>query len=134
MVAGPRRSDAAVSERLAYERLDKRIFTRYVKPLVTMALIEEHRRTPLGIHSDALERVLRYVRRNQGRQDGQYVIVTTVPSREWAVARLSGTRRVPAEIDGEDRFFSRAEAEHAVFLRRLRDLGLEIEALRVPTG
>lgn len=115
-----------MKERRLYEEIDRRLFERWVKPLVTPEIIEEHRRSPFGFHSDGLERVLRYVRKNRGGQAGQYVIVRTKPDKEWAIARLSGVRGVPAEI-GPDRFTSLASAEHGVFLRRLRDLGLLAE-------
>ncbi len=88
--------------------------------MITDELIAEHERQPLGQHSDALERVLNYFRR-QPIPD-KYAIVCTVPDREWRICRLSGRRGVgPALIDDEV-FNSEEKAHHAVFLRRIRDL------------
>jgi hypothetical protein len=111
-------------EQEVYERLDALIVEWYVRPLVTPELVEEHRRNPLGHHSDALERVLRYVRRSRGRLEGAYVIVALEPYRSFAIGTLSAQRGVSPAIDRSEIFASREEAEHAVFVRRLRDLGL----------
>jgi hypothetical protein len=108
----------------AYEALDARILADTIKPLVTKQIIEEHKRKPIGIHSDALERVLIYLRRHRLKTAGKYIIVCTKPHQEWRMATLSGVRGVPPKIDEQSRFTSREEAEHGVFLKRLADLGL----------
>ncbi len=47
---------------LCYARFDARLAAQIARS-ITPALIEEHRRAPLGAHSDALARVLNYFRR-----------------------------------------------------------------------
>lgn len=92
-----------------------------IKALITEELIEEHRRKPLGQHSDALERVLNYFRRQP--QPGKYVIVATRPWEEYRIGVLSGVRGTPAEILGDGGTFATEQAAmHGVFLRRVRDL------------
>jgi branched-chain amino acid transport system permease protein len=92
-----------------------------IKALVTDDLIEEHRRKPLGQHSDALERVLNYLRRQP--QPGKYVIVAIRPWEEYRIGVLSGVRGTPARIlEDSDTFASEEEAMHGVFVRRIRDL------------
>ena len=44
---------------------DTRMSAAQVTSVVTAELIEEHRRNPVGFHSLELERVLRYMRRQQ---------------------------------------------------------------------
>jgi branched-chain amino acid transport system permease protein len=97
---------------------------RALRPLITSELIAEHERDPLGQHGDALKRVLNYFRRS-APIEGKYVVVCTVPFRQWRIARLSGVRgRGPAFVD--DRTFgSEREAMHAVFLKRVEDLMLQ---------
>jgi N,N-dimethylformamidase len=91
-----------------------------VAGLVDDELIEEHRRTPVGRHSDRLERVLAYFRK--AGQAGKYVIVATDPGRQWAIGVLSGARgEAPALLAGA-RFDSEAAAQHGVFLRRVQNL------------
>jgi len=108
----------------AFEAVDARILADTIKPLVTKEIIEEHKRKPIGIHSDELERVLIYLRRNRLTTVGKYIIVCTKPHGEWCIAALSGVRGQPPKIDEQTKFTSRDEAEHGVFLKRLKDLGL----------
>lgn len=107
----------------AYSEIDARILADAIKPLISDEIIEEHKRNPIGIHSDALERVLIYLRRHGLRTAGKYILVCTKPHQEWRIARLSGVRGEPPTIDESARFASRETAEHGVFLKRLADLG-----------
>jgi len=91
-----------------------------IRSLISDELVAEHRRNPLGRHSDALARVLNYFRR--GPQPGKYVIVCTRPHAEWKIAELSGVRGDPPRIIDDHRLGSEADALHAVFLRRVHDL------------
>lgn len=109
---------------VAFNTIDARILADTIKPLVTKEIIEEHKRNPIGFHSDALERVLIYLRRNRLQTAGKYIIVCTKPHQEWCIATLSGVRGTPPKIDTQQRFASREEAEHGVFLRRLAALDL----------
>jgi hypothetical protein len=105
---------------LVFEHWDRKQRER-IRALVTDELVEEHARKPLGQHSDTLERVLSYFRRQPNA--GKYVIVATEPWREYRIAVLTGERgKVPAIVD-EETFATEEAAMHGVFLRRLRDLG-----------
>jgi branched-chain amino acid transport system permease protein len=102
-----------------YKAWDARMRAR-IRALITDDLIAEHRRKPLGQHSDALERVLNYLRRQPQAQ--KYIIVCVRPWEEWRIGVLSGVRGVAPTISSEERFTSELEAEHGVFVRRVRDL------------
>jgi branched-chain amino acid transport system permease protein len=91
-----------------------------IRSLVTPELIEEHRRKPLGQHSDSLERVLNYFRRQP--QPGKYIIVATRPWQEYRIGVLSGVRGQPATILDDETFGSEEEAMHGIFVRRVREL------------
>ncbi len=106
-------------EVLVYARWQARMASA-TKQLVTDELIEEHRRKPLGQHSDALERVLNYFRR--APQADKYIGVCTRPWAEWRIGVLSGVRGVPPTILEDERFSSEEALQHGIFLRRIRDL------------
>jgi hypothetical protein len=92
-------------------------------PLITAEIVEEHRRAPLGPHSDALQRVLNYL--GLFPIDGK--LITEHSASEWFVCRLAGFPAVRADrVAGP--FGSEAEALHEVFRRRL----LEVFGLRFP--
>lgn len=110
-------------EQATYNELDQKIRTETVKPNVTKEIIEEHKRNPIGKHSDALERVLIYLRRNHNQMQGKLIIICTKPHQEWCIGELSGVRGQPPKVTNEC-FSSRNEAEHGVFLKRLKNLGL----------
>ncbi len=88
-----------------------------VKALITPELIEEHRRKPLGRHSDALERVINFFRRPPA-----YALYSRVPFREWQIIRMpiDPTKRPTPVEDAVYR--SENEAYHAIFLRNIDDL------------
>jgi hypothetical protein len=92
-----------------------------IKALITDELIAEHAARPLGQHSDALERVLAYFRRQP--QPGKYVIVSVRPWEDYRIGVLSGVRGQPARIlDDSDAYSTEEAAMHGVFLRRVREL------------
>jgi hypothetical protein len=88
-----------------------------IRALLSEELIEEHARQPLGQHSDALERVLAYFRR-QPLPD-KYIVVATRPWKEYRIAQLSGVRGEPARLLDDDTFPTEEAALHGVFLRRV---------------
>lgn len=102
-----------------FRRFDK-MQRDFLKTLVTDEVIEEHRRQPLGQHSEALERLLLYFRRQPQRD--KYAIEAIEPFRAYRIVALSGSRGVaPREVE-EKIYASEAEAYHGVFLRRVQDL------------
>jgi len=92
----------------------------FLKMLVTPAIIEEHRRSPLGQHSEPLERLLIYF--NRRPLAGRYAIMTVVPFRSYRIVVLSGERGARPKALDDMKFRTHAEALHAVFLRYLQDL------------
>lgn len=78
-------------------------------------VVDEFFRQPVGHHSPELQRVLNVFRSQPLR--GKYVLVCTVPHREWRLARLSGERGKPVTLL-DDVFTDLVEAEREVFRRR----------------
>lgn len=88
-----------------------------MRPLITEDLIEEHRRRPLGQHSDTLMRLLNIFRRAPA-----YALYSRTPCREFQVIRLPVTEgSEPTPVD-DVIYTDQNEALHAVFLRNLEDL------------
>ncbi len=107
-------------QELYYRRFNKRLRER-LKKLITPELIEEHRRDPLGHHSDELARVLNYFRR--GEMADKYVIHRMVPAEEkFRVMAVSGQRGMPPRVIDDREYHDIKEAYHAVFLLRVNDL------------
>ncbi len=93
------------------------------------ALIAEHRQHPRGaatqagqpapLHSPALKRLIDKLR--MVPQAGKHTIVELEPWQKYAIGRLPGRRGGVVEITDET-YPTREAAEHAIFLKRLRDL------------
>ena len=101
---------------LAYARFTEELKVQ-MRPLITEDLIEEHRRQPLGQHSDTLMRLL-----NMFRRAPAYALYSRTPCLEFQVIRLpvpEGSE--PTPID-DIVYTDQNEALHAVFLRNLEDL------------
>ena len=91
------------------------------EPELDEDIIRQHAERPFGPRSPSLSPVLHYLQRNGGVQRGQYILIEVRPAHAWQIARLSGDRSVPPEPDHSITYHSRADAEHAVFLRRRHD-------------
>ena len=100
---------------------DQEILRRRVYGLVDDELLAEHRERPFGPHSPRLIEVLDFLRRNPDPEQPRYLVLDDGEGFEVGV-RSSERGAPPASLEGE-RFATRAEAEHAVFLRRLADYG-----------
>ncbi len=92
----------------------------YLKTLVTPEIIEEHRRSPSGQHSEALDRLLIYFR-GQPQVD-KYAIAVVELFKAYRIVALSGHRGVAPRVVEDKIYPSEKEAYHGVFLRRVQDL------------
>lgn len=88
-----------------------------IRGLITPELIEEHRRQPLGRHSDALERVLNFFRRPPA-----YALYSPRAFREWQIVRLPIDPSAPPTPIDDTVYRTEDEAYHALFLRNIADL------------
>ena len=91
-----------------------------LKPLISDALIEEHRTTAGKRRSDALERVLAYFR--SAAVADKYALLAVKPFAEYRIVALSGRRGVPPRLADDQVFKSPEDAMHGVFLKRVQDL------------
>lgn len=92
----------------------------YLKTLIVPEIIEEHRRQPLGQHSEALERVLLYFRR--AKMEDKYALHSAGPHGPYKIIAFSGTRGVSPRLVDDREFSTLDEAYHGVFMRRVHDL------------
>jgi branched-chain amino acid transport system permease protein len=104
---------------LYFRRFDK-MQRDYLKRLISSEIIEEHRRQPLGQHSEALERILLYFRRS--RMEDKYALQSAGPKGPYKIIAFSGVRGVSPRLVDDREFSSLNEAYHAVFMRRVHDL------------
>jgi hypothetical protein len=116
-------SDPVSKTEAAARDVDRFIFENTIKPTVTPATIAEHKANPCGRgQSPELKILLGYLRRNPVKSKPRYLLVEIEPFREWSLALHSRRRGDPPTLTNE-RFTSLAAAQHAVFLKRLLDLG-----------
>ena len=98
-------------------RFDRQL-RAHLRTLITPALIEEYRASPLGQHSDDLERVLNYFRR--APFEGKYVLFELEANRNYKIvtttARDGG---LPEDVDGGTVYIDKSDALRAVFLKRV---------------
>lgn len=109
----------------AYEDLDGKIAKEEILPRIDEEIIAEHHENPIGQHSDDLERVLTYFRR-QPLED-KYLLIETEKFEEWVIGKTTGVRGEPPEIVSQETYSSQKEADHALFLKRVEKLRNKFE-------
>jgi hypothetical protein len=100
------------------------ILEQTIRPLVTDALVAEHRERPLGPHSPALRAVMNFVRSYPARNRPRYVLLREHDPDRWGLGALPGEPGGEIRPMGGERYETRGAAEHGAFLQRLDDLGL----------
>jgi hypothetical protein len=118
----PSLDEQVLREHAVYLQVERHILESEIRPRVTPAIIEEHRKRPIGKHSDELERVLIYLRKHHLEMAGKYILVCTKPHAEYRIGTLTGKPGPPDLLP--ETYPDRNEAEHAVILKRLADAGL----------
>lgn len=112
-------TETADKDSIYFRRFDK-MQRDFLKTLISDDLIREYEEKPLGQHSEALERVLNYFRRQP--QNDKYAVMAVKPFEAYRIVALSGQRGVPPRLV-EDRVYPTVEdAYRAVFRRRVQDL------------
>lgn len=112
-------TETADKDEIYFRRYDK-MQRDFLKRLITDELIEEHKQNPLGQHSEALERVLTYFRRQP--QEEKYAITVVEPFKAYRIVAMSGVRGVAPRLVEDTIYGSPEEAYHALFMRRVQDL------------
>ncbi|GAB5469372.1 MAG: hypothetical protein Kilf2KO_24020 [Rhodospirillales bacterium] len=91
----------------------------YLKSVINERLIEEHRKRPIGQHSEPLERLLAYFRRLPLSE--QYAVKREAGD-SFRIVRLSGLRGRPPKMVDEAEHRTLEAAYHAIFLRQIDEL------------
>ena len=105
------------SDRLRRHNLIPLLIYTGLRGLVTEDLIEEHRRRPLGQHSDGLMRLLNLFCRAPA-----YALYSRAACREFQVIRLPVPEGSEPQPFDDIVYTDQNEALHAVFLCNLEDL------------
>ena len=79
-------------------------------------LAEEFRKTPIGLHSPELQKLLNLFR--GAEMNGKYVLVCTRSHQEWMLAQLPGVRGGSLRLHHNRLFHSIEEAEWEIFKMR----------------
>lgn len=93
---------------------------RHLRGILSQELVDEHRRNPFGPHGPALTAVLAYFRTSPIA--GKLAILSLDAIGPYRLVALSGVRGSPPTWAADDVHATLGEAEHAVFLMRLRTL------------
>ena len=93
---------------------------RYLKTVISDAVIEEHKQKPLGQHSEPLERLLMYFRRRPN--EGKLVIKADSAKGPYRIAALSGVRGQPPRLVDERAYDTVEDAYHGIFLIQIDEL------------
>jgi branched-chain amino acid transport system permease protein len=102
-----------------FRRFDK-MQREYLKSIISPELIEEFKARPVGQHSEALERLLNYFRRQP--QNDKYAVMVVEQFKAYRIVALSGVRGVAPRLVEDKIYPSIEEAYKGVFLRRVQDL------------
>jgi branched-chain amino acid transport system permease protein len=116
----PEESTETKDKDLVYWRRYDKMQRDYLKTLVSPEIIEEHKSCPLGQHSEPLERLLLYFRRQP--QIDKYAVMVVEPFKAYRIVALSGHRGVAPRLVEDKIYASQEAAYHGVFMRRIQDL------------
>lgn len=96
-----------------------RMTRSYLLSVLSNDIIEEHRRSPTGHHSEPLARLLAWCQRRPLPE--QYAVKAEADG-SFRIVSMTGRRGVPPTYIGESRFASLEEARHGVLLQHISDL------------
>jgi branched-chain amino acid transport system permease protein len=116
----PEEATEAHDKDVVYMRRFDKMQRDYLKTLVSPEVIEEHRQSPQGQHSETLQRLLIYFRTRP--QVDKYAIAVVELFKAYRIVALSGQRGVPPRVVEDMVYPNQNEAFHGVFLRRVQDL------------
>ncbi len=116
----PEEATETADKSLIYQRRYDKMSRDHLKKLVTPEVIEEHRVTLNGQHSEALERLLIYFRTRP--QEEKYAIMAVELFKGYRIVALSGHRGVAPRVVEDKIYPTPDEACHGVFMRRVQDL------------
>ncbi len=92
----------------------------FLRTLVSDDVIAEHRRSPLGQHSEPLERLLLYFRRMP--MPDKLAIKRDADAASYRLIALSGERGVPPRFVEDTAYETLEDAYHGIFLRQVKEL------------
>ncbi len=110
---------------VVYRRLFDKKQREYLRTVICDEIIEEHRKSPLGQHTEPLERLLMYFR--HAPQRDKYVVKRDGKSGKFRIAQLSGNRDAPLSGVNDREYAAAEETYHEIFLLRVREL-MELDA------
>lgn len=114
-------SNSTDDQDTVYRQFWDKMQRSFLKTLVSEELIEEHRKQPLGQHSEPLERLLLHFR--CAPQKDKYAVRRDRGTGSYHLIRLPGDRESSKDVVEEEGVYSTPEeAYHEVFVRRVSEL------------
>jgi branched-chain amino acid transport system permease protein len=113
-------TEAAGDRDQVYRAFHDSMQRRFLRTLVSDAVIAEHRLKPLGQHSEPLERLLHHFRVMP--LAGRFAVKRDGASGTYSIVVLSGERGVPPLSVGDTHFATVEEAYHGIFMKRIEEL------------
>jgi hypothetical protein len=105
-----------------YEHHSLTVLSRLKETSDVDRLVEIHASRPRGPHPDELARILNIFRARDTH--GKALILSLPGEAGWRIAEITGRREEGSVSVGEQLYDSIEDAEHAVFLARMRACGL----------
>jgi branched-chain amino acid transport system permease protein len=112
-------TETSDKDQIYFRRFDK-MQRDFLKKLITPQVIDEFKSKPIGQHSEPLERLLNYFRRQT--QNDKYAVMVVDQFKAYRIVALSGQRGVAPRLVEDKIYPTIDEAYHGVFLRRIQDL------------
>lgn len=113
-------ADEAEDRDVVYRAHFDRMQRRFLVTLVNDEVIEEHRRKPLGQHSEPLERLLHHFRDHPVA--GRLAVLKERETGSFRIVALSGVRGLAPRPVGDERYATLDEAYHGIFMKRVAEL------------
>lgn len=112
-------TETSDKDQIYFRRFDK-MQRDFLKTLINPQVIEEFKSKPIGQHSEPLERLLNYFRRQT--QNDKYAVMVVEQFKAYRIVALSGERGVAPRLVEDKIYPSIEDAYRGVFLRRIQDL------------
>lgn len=109
------RRDSDQDVREMFDRMTR----AYLLTVISDDLIDEHRRSPAGHHSEPLSRLLAWCQRRP--LPHRYAVLAEAEGK-YRIVSMTGRRGARPTYVGKARFASVDEARHGVLLRHISDL------------
>ena len=116
----PEKEIEVVNKDIVYREYYDKMQIEFLKTLVCEEVIQEHKDSSRGQHSEPLSRLIHFF--SSAPQKGKYAIKHDRQKNIFKIIALSDERGTPPSIVEEKEYQTIEDAYHGVFLKRISDL------------